>query len=141
MNMVCQKTRELGEALLASEEYRNMKRLEDQAMKNAEAAYTMGQYLERKGQIEKLLTEESPDAQTLRQLSDEMDSLQERLGMIDDIQKLTEARAAFSGLIDQVNSALKFIITGKVDNEETEEAHECAGSCHSCSGCGHRHMN
>ncbi len=137
MNPVFQKTRELGEALMQSEEYLAMKALEDRAMGNKEAADTMGQYIEKKQQLEAMLMSEDPDAEQLRGLSAEMDTLQEHLQMIDDIRELTEARSGFSNLIEQVNGVLRFIITGEMDEEE--EGGCGAGGCAGCSGCGHEH--
>lgn len=138
MNMVFQKTRELGEALLQSDEYKAMKQIEDQAMGNRQAAETMGKYIEAKNEIEELLMGDDPDPEQLRALSDRMDALQEQLQMIDDIQALTEARNNFSALIDQVNNVLKFIITGQMDDPDAEGG--CSGSCSGCGGgCGHSH--
>ena len=138
MNMVFQKTRELGEALLQSEEYVAMKELEERAMGNQEAAQTMGKFIETKQKLEEMLMSDDPDAEALRALSSEMDELQEHLQMIEDIHELTEARNAFSGLIEQVNGVLRFIITG----EMAEEEDGCGGNCAGCAGCGgHDHVH
>ena len=50
MDMVFQKTRELGEALLASEIYQRMKAAEDKAMPNQEAAEAMSHHAGEAGQ-------------------------------------------------------------------------------------------
>ncbi len=140
MNTVFQRTRELGEALLQSDEYKRMKEIEDRAMANQEAADTMGKYLETKQQIEEMLMEEAPDPELLKALSKQMDDLQEHLQMIDDIRELTAAREEFSGLIEQVNGVLKFIITGQIDDPDAEDEGGCGGSCSGCAGgCGHSH--
>lgn len=140
MNMVFQKTRELGEALLQSEEYLKMKQVEDRAMKNSEAAETMGKYIETKQQLEQMLMDDEPDPEALRALSQQMDGHQEHLQMIDDIQALTEARENFSELIEQVNKVLKFIITGQMDDPDADDG--CGGNCSGCGGsCGHNHLN
>ena len=129
MDMVFQKTRELGQALTESEIYKKMKEAEDRAMQNQEAAETMTKYLEKRTQIQEILTQENPDSAVMKALSDEMDALQERLQMIDDIAQLTEARNNFSHLIAQVNQVLQFIVTGTMDEEGG-----CSGSCSSCGG-------
>ena len=125
MDNVFQKTRELGEALLASETYQRMKAAEDKAMQNAEAAGLMSDLLEKRAGIQQLMQQENPDAGALKRLSDEMDGIQEKLHMMDDIVALTEARSEFTSLINQVNQVLQFIVTGKMDS----------GDCSSCSGC------
>jgi cell fate (sporulation/competence/biofilm development) regulator YlbF (YheA/YmcA/DUF963 family) len=62
MDQVFLKTRELGQALVESETYLAMKQAEDTAMKNEEAAKTMGKYLELRGQLQEMLGESEPDS-------------------------------------------------------------------------------
>ena len=129
MDNVFQKTRELGEALLASETYQRMKAAEDKAMQNAQAAGLMSDLLEKRSGIQQLMQQENPDAGALKRLSDEMDEIQEQLRMMDDIVALTEARSEFTSLINQVNQVLQFIVTGRMDDGD------CGGDCSACSGC------
>jgi cell fate (sporulation/competence/biofilm development) regulator YlbF (YheA/YmcA/DUF963 family) len=136
MNQVFLKTRELGDAIMQSEEYKAMKEAEDRAMANADAATAMSQYMEARQRIEALLEKDNPEPEALKKLSAEMDETQQRLSLIDDVQALTEARESFSNLIDQVNQVLKFIITGQM----TESKSSCGGSCGSCGGCGSQGM-
>lgn len=56
MDAVFAKTRELGQALIESEAYQNMKAAEERAYRNAEAAEAMGRYLELRSQIQDLLS-------------------------------------------------------------------------------------
>jgi cell fate (sporulation/competence/biofilm development) regulator YlbF (YheA/YmcA/DUF963 family) len=137
MNQVFLKTRELGDAIMQSEEYKAMKEAEDRAMANAEAAAAMGQYMEARQKIEALLEKDNPDPEALKKLSAEMDGTQQRLSLIDDVQTLTEARESFSSLIEQVNQVLKFIITGQMEEPKSS----CGGGCGSCGGCGSRTLN
>ena len=129
MDNVFEKTRELGEALLESEAYKRMKAAEEKAMHNAQGAEMMALYLEKRGQIQEMMEQENPDPGAMKRLSDEMDDIQERLQMIDDIAELTAARSEFNGLIGQINQVLQFIVTGRM-----EEA-GCSGSCDTCKGC------
>ena len=129
MDSVFQKTRELGEALLQSEAYLNMKAAEDRAMANAEAAQTMADFIEKRGALHELMQSENPDPVAMKRLSNEMDALQERLQMIDDVVALTDARNAFNSLIGQINQVLQFIVTGRMDEAG------CEGDCSACSGC------
>ena len=129
MDQIFAKTRELGEALLNSEAYQKMKDAEEKAMQNVEAAEMMAKYLEKRGQIQEMMEEENPDPAAMQRLSNEMDEIQERLQMIDDISALTEARSQFNSLIGQINQVLQFIVTGRMDDGD------CAGDCSACSGC------
>ena len=131
MDMVFEKTRELGEALKQSEAYARMQAAEAKAMQNMEAAEMMAQYLEKRGQIQEMMEVENPDPAVMQRLSNEMDEIQERLQLIDDIVELTTARGEFNALIGQINQVLQFIVTGRMTDEEGG----CTGSCNSCSGC------
>ena len=130
MDQIFAKTRELGQALLESEAYQKMRAAEEKAMQNAEAAEMMTLYLEKRGQIQEAMEEENPDPAMMKRLSDEMDEIQEKLQLVDDIANLTAARAEFNGLIGQINQVLQFIVTGRMD-----DGSECTGSCDSCKGC------
>ncbi|MBQ8108694.1 MAG: YlbF family regulator [Clostridia bacterium] len=130
MDVVFQKTRELGQALLESEAYLNMKKAEDKAMANEEAARAMGTYLEKRTQLQDLMQGENPDPGALKRVADEMDEAQEKLQLIDDVAELTAARNEFNALIGQINQVLQFIVTGNM-----EESSGCTGSCDSCPGC------
>ena len=129
MDQIFAKTRELGEALLNSEAYQKMKDAEEKAMQNVEAAEMMAKYLEKRGHIPDMMEQENPDPAAMQRLSNEMDEIQERLQMIDDIAALTEARSEFNSLIGQINQVLQFIVTGRMDEDG------CSGSCDSCKGC------
>ena len=131
MDMVFEKTRELGEALQQSEAYNRMKKAEEKAMQNMEAAEMMAMYLEKRSQIQEMMEVENPDPAVMQRLSNEMDQIQERLQLIDDIVELTTARGEFNALIGQINQVLQFIVTGRMTDEEGG----CTGSCNSCSGC------
>lgn len=129
MDNVFAKTRELAEALIESEAYQNMKAAEERAMKSPEAAETMAQFMEKRTQLETLVANEDFDAGEMKRLSAEMDDLQTRLQMMDDIVKMTEARNEFSNMMAQVNQVLSFIITGQMDGGDG-----CTGSCSTCGG-------
>jgi cell fate (sporulation/competence/biofilm development) regulator YlbF (YheA/YmcA/DUF963 family) len=131
MDAVFQKTRELGRALMESEAYLKMKAAEDKAMANEEAARAMGEFLEKRGELQAMMQSENPDPGAMKRLSDEMDEAQERLQMMDDIVALTDARNAFNALIGQINQVLQFIVTGNMQ----EPTGGCTGSCATCSGC------
>ena len=131
MDAVFQKTRELGQALMESEIYLRMKEAEDKAMQNEDAARTMGEYLEKRQQLQELMQSDNPDPGAMKRISDEMDEAHDRLELMDDIVALTEAREAFNSLIAQVNQVLQFIVTGRMD----EPSGGCSGNCGSCSGC------
>ena len=130
MDEVFAKTRELGEALMQSEAYLNMKAAEDRAMKNAEAAQTMAQFMEKRSELQRMMQSGDPDPMAMKRLSDELDELQDKLQMIDEIAELTDARNEFNSLIGQINQVLQFIVTGRMDDPSG-----CTGDCSACGGC------
>ena len=132
MDAIIQKTRELGQLLLDSEECKRMKQAEAEAMGNAEAALLIEKYLQLKAQVQDLLIEENPDTEKLRMLSEEMEGCQDRMGKLDVIVKMTEAQVGFSNKIEQVNATLRFIITGETGEESSDG---CQGNCAHCHGC------
>ena len=129
MDNVFKKTRELGEALLESEVYLKMKDAEDKAMANPEAAQTMAAFLEKRGELQSMMQSDNPDPGAMKRLSEEMDDLQDRLQMVDDIVALNDARNEFNSLIGQINQVLQFIVTGRMEESS------CGGDCGSCGGC------
>ena len=131
MDKVFEKTRELGQALMESEVYQKMKAAEDRAMRNEQAAAAMGEFLEKRTQLQAVMQGENPDPGALKRLSDEMDAAQQRLQMMDDIQALNAARDEFNSLIGQVNQVLQFIVTGNMG----QPSEGCTGSCATCPGC------
>ena len=133
MNEVFEKTRGLGEAIQRSDEYLTLKAAEAKAMKNTEAADAMGKYMELRRQMELMLAQGDKDWVKIQQVSDEMQAWQEHMNMVDDIIHLNQAQKAFSTLIDEVNSVLRFIVTGEMPSEDKGG---CSGSCATCHGCG-----
>lgn len=131
MNMVFEKTRELGEALMASEEYKAMKAAEDTAMANAEAADLMTRYLENKTKLEEVLHGGEPNPDRIAELGAAMEELQGKFQQVPDIIEMNRTREEFDNLINQVNQVLHFIITGEME----EEGAGCTGSCETCPGC------
>ena len=131
MNAVFEKTRELAEALMQSEEYIAMKAAEETAMANAEAAELMSRYLEHKSQLEETLHGGNPDPEEIARHGDAMETLQGQFQAVPDIVAMNKAREEFDRLIGQVNQVLQFIITGEMGDPEDG----CTGSCATCPGC------
>ena len=131
MNEVFEKTRELGEALLRSEEYTAVKKAEEAAMQNEAAAEVVGKFLEARRQMEQMMAENDKDWFKVKQLTDEIDGYRMQMDAIEDLKKLDKARETFSELINQINTLLRFIVTGQMSDEDEG----CSGSCESCSGC------
>ena len=129
MDPVFERTRQLAEAILESEPYQKMKAAEAIAMKNAKAAMLMSEMLEARKQVELHIAEPEPDSDALKALSVKMEGIQAELQKIDEVQALTRAREAFSGMMNQVNQVLRFIVTGQMTEDCTGECGSCSGGC------------
>ena len=130
MSKVQDCARALGEAIVASEEYQNMQLCEKAAESDPAAAEAMGRYMELHAAVNQEMGNEEPDAEKIARLGREMDELQQALNALPAVEEMTAARQRFSGLMDQVNKILEFIITGDV-----QEGGGCSGNCGSCGGC------
>ena len=130
MSKVQDCARALGEAIVASEEYQNMQLCEKAAESDPAAAEAMGRYMELHAAVNQEMSNEEPDAEKIARLGREMDEIQQTLSALPAVEEMTAARQRSSGLMDQVNKILEFIITGDV-----QEGGGCSGNCSSCGGC------
>ena len=136
MNPVFEKTRELAEAIMQSEEFITMKEAEARAMKNAEAAAAMAEYLEKRHEIEELMESSHPSPEKLRNVSEEIEIAQQKMKMVPDVLAMSKARENFSELINQINHVLRFMITGEIVENDGELTNGgCSGNCTNCGGC------
>ena len=129
MNKVVECARALGEAIVASDEYKNMQLTEAEAMSDPAATQAMSRFMELRAKMDKEMSSAQPDAQALAAFGKEMDEVQRTLNSLPSVEAMTASRQAFSGMMNQVNKILEYIIAG-----ETEQG-GCSGNCGCCSGC------
>jgi len=130
MSKVTDCARALGEAIVASEEYKNMQAAESTAMSNPAVAEAMARYLELKNELGNAMCQPDADAETISKFGREMDEIQQTLSAMPDVDAMTTARQQFSELMNQVNRVLEYIITGELPQQGG-----CSGNCSGCSGC------
>ena len=130
MNKVIECARALGEAIVASEEYRQMQITENAAMSDPAVTEAMGRYLELKSAVEECMRAEEPNPELLAQYGMEMDEAQRQMNAMPAVDAMTASRQRFSEMMNQVNHVMQFIITGEV-----ESSGGCSGNCGSCGGC------
>lgn len=130
MSTVTECAKALGEAIVASKEYKDMQVAENAAMSDPAVAEAMGHYLEIKGKIDEAMRGQDADPNTLSLYGRQMDEIQQSLNAMPAVDEMTSARQRFSELMNQVNHVLEFIITGEVAQEGG-----CSGNCGSCGGC------
>ena len=130
MSKVTECARALGEAIVASEEYKNMQITENAAMSDPAVADAMARYMEVKNTLGEVMCQPDADANLISQYGQEMDEIQQQLTAMPAVDAMTTARQKFSEMMNHVNSVLEFIITGELPQQGG-----CSGNCSGCSGC------
>lgn len=130
MSKVTECAQALGQAIMESEEYKNMQTAEAAAMNDTTVTEAMARYLELKQQLGDLMCQEDPDPEQMAKYSQEMDEIQQQMNSMPVVEAMTGARQQFSEMMNQVNKILEFMITGEV-----AESSGCSGNCGSCGGC------
>ena len=130
MSKVTDCARALGEAIVASEEYKNMQITENAAMSDPAVADAMARYMEVKNTLGEVMCQPDADANLISQYGQEMDEIQQQLTAMPAVDAMTTARQKFSEMMNQVNSVLEYIITGELPQQGG-----CSGNCSGCSGC------
>jgi len=131
MSRVTDCARALGEAIVASEEYKNMQVTEQAAMSDPTVAELMARYMELKTALGDAMCQPDADADVITRYGQEMDEVQQQLTAMPAVDAMTSARQQFSELMTQVNHVLEFIITGELP----QSSGGCSGNCSGCSGC------
>lgn len=130
MSKVTECAKALGEAIVASDEYKNMQIAEQAAMSDPAVAAAMSRYLELKQELGEVMCQAEPDPDAMARYSQEMDEVQQQLNAMQPVEAMTQARQQFSEMMNQVNQIMEFIITG-----ELPQSGGCSGNCSGCSGC------
>lgn len=130
MNKVLECARALGEAIVASEEYKNMQLAEMEAMNDPAATEAMSRFMELRSAMNEAMSQPQPDAEVIAGYGKEMDEIQRAMNSMPSIDAMTTSRQQFSAMMNQVNKILEFIIAGEV-----EQGGGCSGNCSGCAGC------
>ncbi|MBQ8619239.1 MAG: YlbF family regulator [Clostridia bacterium] len=130
MSQITDCARALGEAIVASEEYKNMQVTEAAAMSDPAVTEAMARYMELKNKLGEIMSSPDADADTISALGREMDEIQQTLSAMPAVDAMTSARQQFSEVMNQVNRILEYIITGELPQQGG-----CSGNCSGCSGC------
>ena len=137
MKQVLEKTQELAEAILQSEFYQNMKRLESETRRDEEAASLLDDMIIKRQRVEDILSSADMDPNELKKASAEMNAAEQAMNANPRIQKLKEARKDFQTMMDNVNQLLRLAITGRTDDGRgIRRSGGCGGNCAGCDGCG-----
>ena len=102
MSKVTDCARALGEAIVASEEYKNMQVTEQAAMSDPTVAELMARYMELKQALGDAMCQPDADPEVISRYGQEMDEIQQTLNNMPSIDAMTSSRKAFSAMMNQV---------------------------------------
>lgn len=127
-----EKSRELGELLVSTDEYRAVQEAETVFSSDELAQGKVKDFNDLQQTLQQMMQTAEPDQSAIGAMANSLREMQAELTELPAITAMNEAQAAFSTLLNQVNQVLRFVITGEVD-----EGSDCGGNCSSCaSSCG-----
>ena len=133
MREVMMKAQELAEAILNSETYGKMKKLEGEVRHDETAVRLLSDMIEKRQAVETILSSANMQPEELSQASLEMEEAEKAMNENEQIIALKSARKDFQTMMDNVNQILRLVITGRVDDGQPGSG--CTGNCSSCGGC------
>jgi cell fate (sporulation/competence/biofilm development) regulator YlbF (YheA/YmcA/DUF963 family) len=133
MREVMMKAQELAEAILNSETYGKMKKLEGEVRHDETAARLLSDMIEKRQAVENILSSANMQPEELSRASLEMEEAEKAMNENEQIIALKSARKDFQTMMDNVNQILRLVITGRVDDGQPGGG--CTGNCSSCGGC------
>lgn len=136
MKNVLEQAEKLANSILDSEVYVNMRLSEQAAMHSQEAVDLMTNFMEKRQEVESILSTSNMDHAALASASQAMEDAEAAMNSNTLINKMQQDRATFTDMMGNVNKIIRFVVTGEEEEEHTHN-HDCGGSCSGCSGCGH----
>ncbi len=133
MKKVLEQAEQLAGSILDSEEFIRMRIAEQAVTKDEEATRLIADFIEKRQRVENLLSSNNLDKGELSSASDDMDASQKKMNDYPMIKAMQTARADFTNMMNQVNTLIRFVVTGESEQPQSG----CSGSCDGCSGCSH----
>ncbi|MBQ3111232.1 MAG: YlbF family regulator [Clostridia bacterium] len=129
MSEILTKARELGQAIVDSEEYKNLKAAEEKQDKDEESMALLVEY----NNVRKALAEEINAAEVsderMAEIRSQLEESYEKVMSHPTISEYYEAQQKFESVVQQMNSILTYFMTGQISGG-------CSGNCSGCSSCG-----
>ena len=130
MAEIFEKARELGEAIIESEEYKELKKAELEQEEDAEAMALLKEYSELRTSLAQEIQKGDVSEEEMASIRERLEEAYEKVTTNDHITAYINAQRTFQAIIDQMNNIISFHITGKIPGG-------CSGNCSSCGGsCG-----
>ncbi len=124
--------RELGQLIVASEEYKRATESMDLLNNDETATALIAGYNQKRAEKVDGVDINSLPENELKEIND---YLQDEFNIILEnpvVKEYIKAQSEYEGMVNSVNAILKFYISGR---SEKEGSSECGGSCSTCGGC------
>ena len=128
MAEIFEKARELGEAIMESEAFKNLKEAEQNQENDPEALKLLADYSEVRSRLADEINKGEIGEERMAQIRDELEESYQKMTTNDNITAYINAQRTFQAIIDQMNSIISYHITGQLPGG-------CSGSCSTCGGC------
>lgn len=125
---IFEKARELGEAIVASDEYKALKLAEAKQEQDEEAMKLLQEYSELRRQLGEEINKGDVSEERMNEIRTAVEEAYEKVAENDIIADYINAQRTFQVIIDQMNTILSYHITGQLPGG-------CGGSCSTCGGC------
>lgn len=127
MAEIFDKARELGEAIIESKEYQELKKAEAEQENDPEAMKLLKDYSDLRAKLAQEIQKGDVSEERMKEVRSELEAAYEKVTENDHITAYINAQRMFQAIIDQMNNIISFHITGKMPGG-------CSGSCESCGG-------
>lgn len=124
--------RELGQLIVASEEYKRATESMDLLNNDETATALIAGYNQKRAEKVDGVDINSLPEDELKEINE---YLQDEFNIILEnpvVKEYIKAQSEYEGMVNSVNAILKFYISGR---SEKEGSAECGGSCSTCGGC------
>lgn len=128
MAEIFEKARELGEAIIESKEYKEVKEAELRQEQDEEALALLKEYSDVRSRLAAEIQKGDVDDSRIAEIREELEQAYEKMTTNDSITAYINAQRTFQAIIEQMNNILSFHITGKMPGG-------CSGNCSSCNEC------
>lgn len=122
------KARELGEAIVNSNEYKALKLAEAKQEQDEEAMALLQEYSKVRHELGEEVSKGDVSEERMNEIREAVEAAYEKVTSNELIADFINAQSTFQAIIDQMNAILSYHITGQMPGG-------CSGSCSSCGGC------
>lgn len=127
MAEIFEKARELGEAIIDSKEYQELKKAEAEQENDPEAMKLLADYSALRSKLAQEIQKGDVSEERMQEVRAQLEEAYEKVTENDHITAYINAQRLFQAIIDQMNNIISYHITGKMPGG-------CSGSCESCGG-------